>query len=90
MNVKRGPWSNQAEIYRPPESNGPQPFFYGAIAHPELKGLEPCDLIVTYATNSFEFANLFTEYGKKPFCWPRVIAVRVGNQRSNRMPPAGR
>jgi hypothetical protein len=76
-----GPWSNQAKIYRPPESDGPQPFVYGAIAHPELKGPEPGDLIVTYATNSFEFANLFTDYGSTHLYWPRVIAVRVGNQR---------
>jgi len=75
-----GPWSNQAEIYRPPESDGPQPFVYGAIAHPELKGPEPGDLIVTYATNSFEFANLLTEYGSKHLYWPRVITVNVGNQ----------
>ena len=75
-----GPWSNQAEIYRPPESDGPQPFVFGAIAHPELKGPEAGDLIVTYATNSFEFANMFTEYGSKHLYWPRVIAVKVGNQ----------
>jgi hypothetical protein len=76
-----GPWSNQAEIYRPPESDGPRPFVYSAIAHPELKGPEDGDLIVTYATNSFEFGDMFTEYGKKHLYWPRVMTVKVGNQR---------
>jgi hypothetical protein len=74
-----GPWSNQVQIYCPPESDGPQPFVYGAIAHPELKGPNPDDLIVTYATNSFEFADMFTEYGSKHLYWPRVIITRIGN-----------
>lgn len=76
-----GPWSNQAEIYRPPESDGPRPFVYGAIAHPELKSPEAGDLIVTYATNSFDYGDMFTEYGERHLYWPRVITVKVGNER---------
>ena len=72
-----GPWSDPVEIYRPPESDDPRPFVYGAIAHPELEGPNPGDLIVTYATNSFEFGDMFTEHGSKHLYWPRVITVRV-------------
>ncbi len=76
-----GSWSEPVELYRPPESDSPRPFVYSAIAHPELTGREPGDLIVTYATNSFEFGDMFTEHGSKHLYWPRVITVRVGGQR---------
>jgi hypothetical protein len=76
-----GPWSDPVEIYRPPESDGPHPFVYGAIAHPELEGPDSGDLIVTYATNSFEVEDMFTEYGSKHLYWPRVITVGIGKQR---------
>ncbi|NND56846.1 MAG: DUF5005 domain-containing protein, partial [Xanthomonadales bacterium] len=55
-----GPWSDQVEVYRPPELERPRPFVYSAIAHPELQGPDAADLVVTYATNSFEFGELFT------------------------------
>jgi hypothetical protein len=73
-----GPWSDPVQIYRPPESDGPRPFVYGAIAHPELQGPDTDDLIVTYATNSFEFGDLFTEHGSAHLYWPLVITVRIG------------
>ena len=76
-----GPWGNPLEIYRPPELSGSRPFIYSAIAHPEIQGPDSADLIVTYATNSFEFGDMFTEYGSKHLYWPRVITVKVGNQR---------
>ena len=75
-----GPWSNPLEVYRPPELDGPRPFIYGAIAHPEIQGPDPADLIVTYATNSFEFGDLFTKNGAKHLYWPRVITLKVGNR----------
>jgi hypothetical protein len=75
-----GPWSNQVEIYRPPELGGSRPFIYSAIAHPELQSPDSADLIVTYATNSFEFGDMFTEYGSKNLYWPRFITVKVGSQ----------
>jgi hypothetical protein len=46
-----GPWSVPVKIYRPPESDGPRPFVYAGKSHAELKG---ADLILTYATNSFD------------------------------------
>jgi hypothetical protein len=73
-----GPWSAPVMVYRPPESNSPQPFVYAAKAHPELIGPEPADLVVTYATNSFDFEDLLTKQGEQNLYWPRFVAVRLG------------
>jgi len=43
-----GPWSKPQKIYRPPESDGPDPFVYVGKSHPELTG---GDMIVTYTAN---------------------------------------
>jgi len=72
-----GPWSRSVVVYRPPESDGPQPFVYAAKAHPELVGPETGDLVVTYATNSFEFGDLFTQKGERSLYWPRLVLVRL-------------
>jgi hypothetical protein len=74
-----GPWSSPVIVYRPPESDGPQPFVYAAKAHPELVGPEPSDLVVTYATNSFDFEDLLTKQGAQTLYWPRFVAIRIGN-----------
>jgi hypothetical protein len=73
-----GPWSSPIFVYRPPESDGPRPFVYAAKAHPELVGPDPADLVVTYATNSFEFTDLLTVEGEQSLYWPRFVAVRIG------------
>jgi len=73
-----GPWSQQMVVYRPPESDGPRPFVYAAKGHPELVGRDPADLVLTYATNSFEFDDLFTQQGRDSLYWPRMVLVRVG------------
>jgi len=70
-----GPWSSPAIVYRPPESDAPRPFVYAAKAHPELVGPDPADLVITYATNSFEFADLLTEQGERTLYWPRFVVV---------------
>jgi hypothetical protein len=43
-----GPWSAVKNIYRPPESDGPNPFVYAGKAHAELKGGE---VVISYAAN---------------------------------------
>lgn len=43
-----GPWSAARKIYRPPESDGKDPFVYAGKLHGELKG---GDVVVTYAVN---------------------------------------
>ncbi len=73
-----GPWSAPVTVYHPPESKGPRPFVYAAKAHPELVGPDPADLLVTYATNSFNFGDLFTPEGARSLYWPRIVLVRMG------------
>jgi len=75
-----GPWSPPVMIYRPPEADGPRPLVYAAKAHPELAGPTPADLLITYATNSFEFADLFTPEGASVLYWPRFVLVPIGNR----------
>jgi hypothetical protein len=70
-------------VYHPPESDLPRPFVYGAMAHPELAGPEPGELVITYATNAWAFADLFSEYGSQHLYWPRVITVNMAT-----LPPA--
>jgi len=74
-----GPWSSPVVVYRPPESDGPRPFVYAAKAHPELVGKNADDLVVTYATNSFEFTDLITPPGTRSLYWPRFVLVRMGS-----------
>src|SRR5262245_30964597 len=45
-----GPFSNQLIVFRPPESDSPNPNVYAAKGHPELTG---ADLAVTYATKTY-------------------------------------
>jgi hypothetical protein len=47
-----GPWSAPRMVYRPPEYYRPNVMIYAAKAHPELSG---ADLVLTYATNTFQF-----------------------------------
>jgi len=65
-----GPWSAPKIIYRPPESDGPDPFVYAGKSHAELRG---ADLVLTYATNSFNDANAddLTRY------FPRFVRVSL-------------
>jgi len=49
-----GPWTSPRMVYRPGEYSRPNVMIYAAKAHPELAG---ADLVVTYATNSFQFAD---------------------------------
>jgi hypothetical protein len=71
-----GPWSAPVTVYRPPESDGPRPFVYAAKAHPELIGPREQDLVVTYATNSFDFGDLFGDRGALDLYWPRFVVIR--------------
>lgn len=49
-----GPWTGPRMIYRPPEYHRPNAMIYAGRAHPELTG---ADLVLTYATNTFAFAE---------------------------------
>ncbi len=50
-----GPWTAPRMLYRPPEYYLPDIMIYAAKAHPELSG---ADLVLTYATNSFDFGRM--------------------------------
>ena len=53
-----GPWSAPQMLYRPSEYHQPNIMIYAAKAHPELTG---GDLILTYATNTFEFDEVLAD-----------------------------
>jgi hypothetical protein len=68
-----GPWSGTRDVFTPPESRGDDPFVYAGKAHPELDA--GGDLAITYATNSFDFEDLFTPDGMRVLYWPRFVRV---------------
>ena len=70
-----GPWSAPVTVFRPPESDEARPFVYAAKGHPELDGPDAGDLLVTYAANSFTFADLLRSPGDKELYWPRMVGV---------------
>ena len=72
-----GPWSEVQQVYRPPESDQPGTMAHAAMAHPEQVTPEPGTILVTYATNSFDFAGLFTPRGARELYWPRVIVLSL-------------
>jgi hypothetical protein len=72
-----GPWSAPVVVYRPPESDEPRVFVYAAKAHPQLVAPDAADLVITYATNSFEFSDLFTPQGERELYWPRFVTWGV-------------
>ena len=53
-----GPWSSPKLVYRPSDYHKPNIMIYSAKAHPHLTG---GDLILTYATNNFEFEAHFSD-----------------------------
>lgn len=72
----QGPWSDAAEVFTPAESRGPKPFVYAAKAHPELATGDG-SLALTYAANSFDFADLLTTAGQEQLYWPRFVRLAL-------------
>jgi hypothetical protein len=71
-----GPWSAPQDAFTPPESLGPDPFVYAGKAHPELATGDGT-LAVTYAVNSFTFADLLTPEGQLTLGWPRFAKLTL-------------
>jgi Domain of unknown function (DUF4185) len=71
-----GPWSPPLTVYRPPESNAPHAFVYGAKSHPELRG---ADLILTYVANGPN-QRLATDMS---IYFPRFVRLTFGHQTNN-------
>ncbi len=65
-----GPWTAGSVVYSPPEKRRPNVLIYAGKAHPELLG---GDLVLTYATNSFDFAELVRD---DSIYFPRFVRVR--------------
>lgn len=70
-----GSWSSVQSVFTPPESRGPKAFVYAAKAHPEQSA--DGALAVTYATNSFTFADLLTPDGTQDLYWPRFARLTL-------------
>ena len=64
-----GPWSAPRSFFTPPEWNRPRIMIYAAKAHPELTG---ADLVLTYATNSFELAEVIQD---QALYYPRFLRL---------------
>lgn len=69
-----GPWGAEVELWTPPESRARQPFVYAGKAQPALDAGADW-LAVSYAANSFAFAELFTDAGQRALYWPRFWRV---------------
>jgi hypothetical protein len=69
-----GPWSEATVVYRCPEAKWDKRIFcYAAKAHPMLAPA-PDELIVTYAANSFDFAQVVND---ARLYWPRFVRVKL-------------
>ena len=67
-----GPWSDPQLIYRCPEMDwSSKVFCYAAKAHPEFAA-GPDELLISYAANSWNFWDLFTD---TRLYWPRFVRV---------------
>jgi hypothetical protein len=64
-----GPWSAPQMLYRPPEYNRPNVMIYAGKAHPQLTG---GDLVLTYATNTFQFKEHLTD---NQIYYPRFVRL---------------
>jgi len=53
-----GPWTEPRMLYRPSEFYRPNIMIYAAKAHPALTG---ADLVLTYATNTFQFSEAISD-----------------------------
>jgi hypothetical protein len=68
----RGPWSDLELFYRPPEAEIPDAMIYAGKAHPQIEGAE---LVVTYASNNFEFSKVVEN---SSIYYPRFVRMTFG------------
>ena len=68
-----GPWEEPLTVYTCPEPHPGKMFCYAAKGHPELSGDN--DLIVTYATNGWDF---WYTAGHADLYWPHFIELQFG------------
>jgi hypothetical protein len=64
-----GPWSEPDTVFTPPQNGFPRIMVYQGKAHPYLA---PTGRVVTYCTNSFDFAD----HGREPWLYyPRFVRL---------------
>jgi hypothetical protein len=68
-----GPWSDPIKLFEPPDKTKPNIMIYAAKAHPQLTG---SDLVLTYATNTFQFSDLFSD---TLIYYPRFVKLNFVN-----------
>lgn len=72
-----GPWSDPIRVYDCPDKNWHEKAYcYAAKAHPEL-ATAPDELVVTYACNSTNFPDLFSD---ARLYWPRFVRVKISRK----------
>ncbi len=71
-----GPWSQPTDVFTPPESEVDDAFVYAGKAHPHLRG-PTGGLVVTYADNSFTFADLFDPARADVLYWPHTAELHL-------------
>ena len=71
-----GPWSSYRDVLRPDESNVDNAFVYAGKAHPQLRGADGA-IPVTFADNSFTFADLFDPTREPTLYWPHVARMSL-------------
>lgn len=64
-----GPWTAARMVYRPPEYYRPNVMIYAGKAHSELAG---ADLVLTYASNTFQFGEHLTD---PQIYYPRFVRL---------------
>jgi hypothetical protein len=71
-----GPWSDAEDLFTPPESLVPDAFVYAGKAHPTLTSPDGA-LVITYADNSFTFADLFDPRRAATLYWPHFATLTL-------------
>ena len=69
-----GPWSPPRTLFRPPESDAPNPFVYAGRAHEDLAAPQGARAL-SYVANSFTPDDLMTNDGAARLYWPRIAFV---------------
>jgi hypothetical protein len=64
-----GPWSPAQQVFEPPQKSRPNVLIYAGKAHPQLSG---ADLVLSYATNTTEFAEHFSD---KNIYYPHFVRL---------------
>jgi hypothetical protein len=71
-----GPYSAARDLLTPPESMLDNPFVYAAKAHPQLRTSQT-GIALTFADNSFTFADLFDPVREPTLYWPHVVDLTI-------------